>query len=135
MAASPKTFVSYASEDRVFVLSLVMELRVAGADLWVDTLDILAGAPWDDQVDAALKACPQMLLVLSPASMKSQNVRDDSLCAQAQAADRAGALHVQGPKHRCTGQGGGTSFQAIEAKTIGPRRRSAVGRCKGPALG
>lgn len=77
MLTSPKTFVSYASEDRVFALGLVMELRMAGADLWVDTLDIPAGTPWDDQIDAALKACPQMLLVLSPASMKSQNVRDE----------------------------------------------------------
>jgi TIR domain len=77
MAAGPKTFVSYASEDRVFVLGLVMELSAAGADLWVDTLDIPHGALWDDQIDAALKACPQMLLVISPASMKSDNVRDE----------------------------------------------------------
>ncbi|GEM_PF-6358098 len=77
MASAPKTFVSYSSEDRVFVLGLVAELTAAGADLWVDILNIPTGAHWDNEIGAALKACPQMLLVLSPASVKSDNVGDE----------------------------------------------------------
>ena len=39
----PRCFVSYAREDVGFALKLVRELRAAGAELWLDQLDILGG--------------------------------------------------------------------------------------------
>lgn len=71
------TFVSYARSDRDFTLGLVTELRAAGVALWVDVLDIPKGAPWDDAIEGSLKACSRMLLILSPASVASQNVKDE----------------------------------------------------------
>ena len=72
-----KIFFSYAHEDSDFALKLAKELRVAGADLWVDKLDIRGGMDWDDAVGEALEACPCMLVVLSPDSVASRNVKDE----------------------------------------------------------
>ena len=70
-------FFSYARADAEFVLKLAKELRAAGANLWVDQLDILAGERWDRAVEKALMACRGMIIVLSPASVNSDNVMDE----------------------------------------------------------
>ena len=63
----PRVFISYARIDEKFVLKLAQDLRDKGVDLWLDQLDIAPDkGPWDDQVEAALKACPYFLVVLSP---------------------------------------------------------------------
>jgi hypothetical protein len=72
-----KLFVSYARADQDFVLKLAKELRSAGIELWVDQLDIPKGARWDDEVENALRASPCMLLILSPTSVTSRNVKDE----------------------------------------------------------
>lgn len=71
------TFISYARADGDFVLRLAEELRAKGANLWLDTLDIRAGAPWEDSIEQALKECESVLLVLSPISVQSENVKDE----------------------------------------------------------
>jgi hypothetical protein len=76
-AATPKTFISYAREDSEFALKLAAELRQAGANVWVDQLDIPPGAHWDRTVQEALNACPRLLVILSPASVSSENVMDE----------------------------------------------------------
>src|SRR5262245_53328851 len=68
---------SYARHDSEFVLKLAKDLRAAGADCWLDQLDILGGQRWDEAVQAALMSCPGMLAVLSPSSVASQNVMDE----------------------------------------------------------
>jgi hypothetical protein len=79
MKAEPeKVFFSYARADAEFVLKLATDLRSAGVDLWIDQLDIPAGAEWDRSVEDALKACPCFLVVLSPTSVASQNVMDEA---------------------------------------------------------
>ena len=72
-----KIFFSYAREDSDFVLKLAKELRAAGADLWLDQLDIPAGRRWDRAVEEALEASPCMLVVLSPEAVDSHNVMDE----------------------------------------------------------
>jgi tetratricopeptide (TPR) repeat protein len=74
---SSKTFFSYAREDSEFVLRLVKDLRAAGAAVWLDRLDIGAGKHWDTEVEKALHECPRHVTVLSPASVDSQNVKDE----------------------------------------------------------
>ncbi|TMH31197.1 MAG: toll/interleukin-1 receptor domain-containing protein [Betaproteobacteria bacterium] len=74
-------FFSYARSDSEFVVRLANDLRKAGKHIWVDQLDIPKGARWDQAVEAALKACPCLLVVLSPASTDSQNVLAISLFA------------------------------------------------------
>jgi len=73
----PKVFFSYARADAEFVLKLANDLRSAGISLWIDQLDIPAGERWDSAVENALKAAPYLLVVLSPASVDSQNVMDE----------------------------------------------------------
>jgi tetratricopeptide (TPR) repeat protein len=78
MAEPPsKTFFSYARADSQFVLQLVKDLRVAGAAVWLDQFDIGAGAHWDTAVEKALRECPRQVIVLSPAAVNSDNVKDE----------------------------------------------------------
>jgi len=72
-----KFFVSYAREDKEFALKLAKDLRAAGANLWVDQLDIPPGSRWDTAVEAALDSCGAMLLILSPDAVASENVKDE----------------------------------------------------------
>jgi hypothetical protein len=72
-----KIFFSYARSDSKFVLKLAEDMRSAGVDLWIDQLDIPTGARWDQSVEDALKACPRLLIILSPESVASQNVMDE----------------------------------------------------------
>lgn len=76
-AESARTFISYAREDAEFVLKLACDLRQAGAAIWIDQLDIPDGARWDREVEAALISCPRLLVVLTPASVASEEVMDE----------------------------------------------------------
>ena len=70
-------FISYSREDSEFALRLAQDLRAAGASVWIDQLDIHPGKPWDNAIEDALQNSPQMLAVLSPTSVRSENVRDE----------------------------------------------------------
>ena len=48
-------FVSYSRDDQDFVLKLARDLQSAGANIWLDQLNIEAGQPWDDVVENALE--------------------------------------------------------------------------------
>jgi hypothetical protein len=43
----------------------------------MDQLDIEPGIPWDRAVENAVTNCPHMLVILSPTSINSDNVRDE----------------------------------------------------------
>jgi hypothetical protein len=75
--ATGKPFVSYATVDRPFVLQVAADLRQVGIDVWVDYRDIPKGVRWDDEIEAAVHACSAFVLFLSPASVASQNVKDE----------------------------------------------------------
>ena len=71
------TFISYSRADSSFAVRLAKNLKSAGFDIWLDQLDIPTGARWDDEVEAALEACKTFLIILSPESLESQNVKDE----------------------------------------------------------
>ena len=71
------TFFSYSREDSEFVLRLAKDMRAAGAKVWLDQLDISPGQRWDSAVEAALRASPRQIAVLSPAAVSSDNVMDE----------------------------------------------------------
>jgi CHASE2 domain-containing sensor protein len=73
----PAAFISYSRNDSEFALGLARDLKAAGARVWLDQLDIDAGHEWDDAIEAALIEAPQMLLILSPSSASSRNVRNE----------------------------------------------------------
>lgn len=75
--AAARTFVSYSREDADFALTLAKQLRSAGAHVWVDQLDIKPGQRWDRAIEDALADCPNLLVILSPASVDSANVMDE----------------------------------------------------------
>ena len=72
-----KIFFSYARANSEFVLELAKDLRAAGANLWLDQLDIAPGERWDQSIQEALEKCETLLVILSPESVKSQNVMDE----------------------------------------------------------
>jgi hypothetical protein len=74
---APATFVSYARADSAFALSLSADLKRAGANVWIDQIDLEPGKHWDSAIEEAVAKAPRMLLVLSPTSVISQNVRNE----------------------------------------------------------
>ena len=72
-----KTFFSYSRDDSEFVLKLAKDLRAAGADIWLDQLDIPAGKRWDAEIETALENSQGQLVILSPSSVDSHNVMDE----------------------------------------------------------
>jgi hypothetical protein len=58
-------------------MRLAGDLKSAGANVWLDQLDIPAGERWDRAVEGALAGSPVMIVVLSAASVASVNVMDE----------------------------------------------------------
>jgi hypothetical protein len=73
----PAAFVSYSREDSEFVLRLADDLKAAGASVWLDQRDIVAGQRWDRAVEDALTECARMVVILSPDAVSSTNVMDE----------------------------------------------------------
>lgn len=70
-------FFSYSRNDSEFALRLAEDLKVAGANVWLDQLDITPGQRWDRSVEDALTNCQRLLVILSPSSVNSSNVMDE----------------------------------------------------------
>jgi len=70
-------FVSYARVDSDFAVKISTGLRDAGANLWLDKLDIRAGATWDIEIEKALVSCDCLLFIVSQASAESENVLNE----------------------------------------------------------
>jgi len=77
LSTKTPAFLSYAREDSAFALRLAADLRAAGANVWLDQLDIRPGRQWDREVEQALARCSEMLVILSPAGVDSSNVMDE----------------------------------------------------------
>ena len=75
--APPTAFFSYSREDSSFALRLAEDLKHAGVAVWMDQLDIEPGVSWDRAVELALNRCSSMLIVLSPHSVRSENVLNE----------------------------------------------------------
>jgi len=70
-------FFSYSRDDSSFVVRLARDLKAAGANVWLDQLDIIPGQRWDRAVEDALKNCPGLIVILSPTSVESTNVMNE----------------------------------------------------------
>ena len=75
--STKKIFFSYSRHDAAFALRLARDIREAGVDIWIDQLDIPAGAHWDIAVEEALTNAACVLVILSPSSSASGNVQDE----------------------------------------------------------
>ncbi len=74
MSSLGQTFVSYAREDQAFALEVATVMRDRGVPIWIDQWNIEPGADWNKAIDAALNACANFLIVLSPEATKSDEV-------------------------------------------------------------
>jgi TPR repeat protein len=81
---SGSAFMSYSRDDSEFALRLARDLKAAGAQVWLDQLDIKAGTSWDNAIEEALGEATHMLIILSPASSRSSNVRNEISYAKEQ---------------------------------------------------
>jgi peptide/nickel transport system substrate-binding protein len=72
-----KTFLSYSRTNKDFAIRLAKELKLEGFDIWLDQLDIPAGARWDREVEKALKESEIFMIILTQASVDSENVLDE----------------------------------------------------------
>src|SRR5947209_3979067 len=73
-----KIFFSYSRLDASdFALRLYNDLKNAGADVWIDQVDIKGGARWDVEIGKALKGCQCVLFIASEQSVGSDNVLDE----------------------------------------------------------
>ena len=88
-------FLSYAREDADFVLRLAKDLRMGGAGVWIDQLDISPGQRWDRAVEDALAKCLELVVILSPAAVESTNVMDEVSLALEDGKTVVPVLHSQ----------------------------------------
>jgi hypothetical protein len=72
-----RTFISYSRINQEFALKLARELRASKFAVWLDQLDIPTGARWDNELEKALNECEIFLVILTPASITSENVKDE----------------------------------------------------------
>lgn len=73
----PKLFISYSRVDEPFARQLARSMSALGASIWIDVEEIPAGMKWSRAIQQGLDACDALLLVISPASMNSENVEDE----------------------------------------------------------
>ena len=70
-------FISYSRNNKDFALELANELRASGFNIWFDLLDIPTGSRWDDEIERALEQCEIFMVILTPSSITSDNVKDE----------------------------------------------------------
>src|SRR5262245_48480507 len=76
-------FIYYAHNDRAFAERLIADLQVAKVDIWIDKIGIKAGTRnWEQALRDAIHAAYAVLLIASPASRRSDYVRDELAIAE-----------------------------------------------------
>ena len=77
LPARPYVFISYASADRERVLPIVDRLEAAGVQTWIDRDGIHGGANYAHMINDAVEGAAVVLLLASPASLSSRNVKQE----------------------------------------------------------
>jgi hypothetical protein len=73
-----KIFFSYARADAsAFTLQLANDLRNAGANVWIDQLDIRGGEKYNVAIEQALASSTHLLFVVTQKSIASEYVLDE----------------------------------------------------------
>lgn len=70
----PKIFISYAREDSSIVQSLFYFLKDKGFLPWLDTINILPGQNWEDEISKAIDQCDFIIICLSNYSVNKRGV-------------------------------------------------------------
>ncbi|HEX2623093.1 MAG TPA: toll/interleukin-1 receptor domain-containing protein, partial [Phototrophicaceae bacterium] len=72
-----QAFISYKSEYRDFAERLRDSLLAWGHHAWLDVKDIHAGEDWDTAIHQGMKTSQIVIGVLTPESLRSDNVLDE----------------------------------------------------------
>jgi adenylate cyclase len=67
-------FISYSSKDREYAEQLTELLASAGLSVWIDKSGIEAAESWSESIVDAIDSCKAFIVMLSPASILSNNV-------------------------------------------------------------
>ena len=67
-------FVSYSRREVGFVDNLVRDLEEKNYEIWLDYRNLVPGTPWQEQIYQGINDANVILLVVSKASISSQNV-------------------------------------------------------------
>ena len=70
-------FISYSRKDFKFAIRVANDLKDHGFNVWIDQSNIPGGRHWDDNIEQALNNSCVVVLIVSPASVKSENVKDE----------------------------------------------------------
>ncbi|MBV8858793.1 MAG: toll/interleukin-1 receptor domain-containing protein [Acidobacteria bacterium] len=70
-----QVFLSYAESDKSLAKKVTEGLEEAGLKVWYDDREILPGENWADKVGRALRESKAMIVLLTPAALRSPNVR------------------------------------------------------------
>jgi tetratricopeptide (TPR) repeat protein len=79
-----RVFMSYSRQDTDFVDRLEIDLSVRGVDTWLDRQDLAfkGGQRWEKELQAAIERSDALILIVSPAAVRSENVRAEYVYAQ-----------------------------------------------------
>ena len=72
MAGMNRIFISYAKEDAAFAKKLYDDLKTAGADPWLDSVNLLPGQDWELEIKKAVRDCTYFLAVISERSVEKK---------------------------------------------------------------
>jgi hypothetical protein len=73
--AEPLVFISYARADQPRVDPLARAVKDSGHPIWIDTDEINAGTSWAGEIVRAIKAAGHVLIMCSPRSFESDQVK------------------------------------------------------------
>ena len=70
-------FISYSRKDSQFISTITARLHRTGYEIWVDMGNIEGGQLWRESIVEAISSCQVFLILLSPHSVTSKNVRKE----------------------------------------------------------
>ena len=70
-------FFSYSRKDRNKVDWIARQLKAGGFQIWIDRHDIPGGIEWSDSITTAIKNAEAFILILSPNSIESLEVKKE----------------------------------------------------------
>ncbi len=72
-----QVFLSYAATDRERAMAIADALERAGVPVWIDRRSIAGGDLWATGIAQAIRNCAALVILCTPASVTSRNVRQE----------------------------------------------------------
>lgn len=77
-------FISYCHSDFSFAATIASALEANDIKIWMDRRSVGIGQDWDEMIDNAIEQCHIMIIVMSPESVESLEVRSELKAARDQ---------------------------------------------------